>query len=518
MAERERRAPLVIVANRAPVHHARDASGQVQRVRSASGLVTALEPLAEAVSATWVAHGEPLDLAAADGAGHVGVPETEPRYTVRYVGVDANVYRGYYEGFANEGLWPLCHAAGVEPVFRRRDYRDYRAVNRRFADAVCGETGTAAPAVLVQDYHFALAPRMIRQQMPSSSILTFWHIPWPEPATAQRCPWMQELLAGLLGSDVVGLQTPDDCQRFLQTVARLIRGAVVQGEAIVHDGRVIRVRALPVGVQVDAAALLEVPEARVCRASVCGEYGVAPDAWLGVGIDRLDYSKGIPEKFQAIEHLLEQRPDLHGRFAFIQVAEPSRAALPAYQRIRSTVGDIAARVNRRFGRGHWTPIVVRDVHADSADVHRLYRAADLCFVNSLADGMNLVAKEFVAARDDERGVLLLSQCAGASQQLTDALPVMPGRPDEAARQLEAALQMPAAEQQLRMRAMRAVVTASDCYWWANQLLLGVRSAWTHVERRTDRARVHLGRQPMAATCGLPIISGIDRIPVAWASR
>ena len=462
--------PLLILANRAPVRHERDDSGALRSSRSASGLVTALEPLAESVSATWIAHGDPLDLAAAERAGHLPVPAERPRYQIRYVGVDAARYQGYYEGFANEGIWPLCHSAGVDPIFRWRDYRDYRAVNRQFADAVCEEAVGSAPAVLVQDYHFALAPALIRRRLPGSSILTFWHIPWPGPGMVERCPWMRDLVKGLLGSDTVGFQTPDDCQRFLQAVTRLLRGARVSGDSVQHEGRVTRVRALPVGVDADAASLLGVADAAVCRSAVFDEYGLSADVRLGVGVDRLDYSKGIPEKFLAIERLLERRPDLRGRFAFIQIAEPSRAALPAYQRIRSAVLQIAERVNRRFGHPSWNPIIVRTAHADSQEVYRLYRAADLCFVNSLADGMNLVAKEFVAARDDERGVLLISTQAGASRQLTEALPVVPDRTTDAAMQLDAALRMSDAEQRLRMRAMRAVVKASDCYWWASQLL------------------------------------------------
>ncbi len=445
--------------------------------------MTALEPLAEAVSATWIAYGDESDLSAADGAGHIGVPVEEPRYVVRYVAVNDRQYAGYYEGFANEALWPLCHEAGVEPLYRRSDYLDYRAVNRRFVDAVCEEAAGAAPAVLVQDYHFALAPAMIRRRLPASSVVTFWHIPWPEPQRAAQCPWMKELIHGLLGSDVVGVQTPDDCRRFIACATHLVRGAVAQGSAIVHEGRTIRVRALPVGVRADAADLLDTPRADLCRAEVCRELGVLPDARIGVGIDRLDYSKGIPEKFLAIEQLLEQRPALHGQFSFIQVAEPSRASVPAYQRIQATVIGIANRVNRRFGRGGWTPIVLRNVHVDAADVYRLYRAADLCYVNSLADGMNLVAKEFVAARSDEGGVLLLSEHAGASRQLPHALAVTPGQPAMGAHQLETALLMSGAEQRWRMRAMRGTVGSSDCYWWAAQLLDEVRAPRRDAERR-----------------------------------
>ncbi len=465
------RPSLIVLANRAPFAHQRHGDGSLRRVKSASGLVTAIEPLVEALSGTWVAHGEAADLRAADASGRLAVAQGARQYDIRYVPVPADEYAGFYGGFANEGLWPLCHDTGVQPVFRDADFRSYRSANRHFAAAVVDEAGGRSPYVLVQDYHFALAPRMIRQALPASPIVSFWHIPWPEPKAFERCAWSEDLMRGLLGSDVIGLQTEDDCERFLASAARTIECDVDFADGIVHcNGRSTAVRAYPVGVQVDACALLGVPSRAQCRAEILREHRMSPGVQLGVGVDRLDYSKGIPEKFRAIERLLDMSPDLRGRFCFVQVAEPSRVSLAAYREVRAAVEEACARVNERFGTDTWTPITLIDRHLDAAAVYRLYRAADVCFVNSLADGMNLVAKEFVASRDDEQGVLLLSEHAGASRQLRSALPVEPRSIEHTARQLATALAMSAGEQRRRMRALRVAVASADCYWWADQLL------------------------------------------------
>jgi trehalose 6-phosphate synthase len=478
---------VIVLANRAPVR--RDWSrGGLVTTRSASGLVTALEPLLEAYQGTWVAHAAgSADARACDALAGIDVPPANSQYRVRHVPVPEHEYRGYYYGFANEGLWPLCHNVDVTPVFRRADFEMYRAANARFAGVVADEAGGGAPVVLVQDYHFALAPRMLRQRLPGSRLVSFWHIPWPRPRAFRTCPWALELLDGLLGSDIVGFQTDDDCRNFLGCVEALLDAGVEPSErAIEYGGRVTLVRAYPVGIDSAHEAMRSAPPAAACRQQVCREFGLPADVRLGVGIDRMDYTKGIHEKFLAIEQLLESRPELVGRFAFIQVAEPSRDGLAAYRAARTQVTETCARVNARFGTGTGLPIRLLERHHEPAEVYRYYRAADFCYVGSLHDGMNLVAKEFVASRDDERGVLVLSQFAGAAQQLRAALMVNPLRIEQTASTLAQALQMPPIEQAKRMHILRANVTSFDASWWARQMVEDARAAGVLAGARSEQ--------------------------------
>ena len=463
---------VIVLANRAPFTHERTGDGGVSLKRSASGLVTALEPLVEACSGIWVAHGAGnADTACADDRGGLDVPPANPQYRLRYVWLPDHEHRGYYYGFANEGLWPLCHSVHVQPVFRSTDFRMYQLANARFAAAVCEEAEGTSPLVLVQDYHFALAPRILRSRLPLSTVVAFWHIPWPHPRVFKVCPWSHEVLDGLLGSDIVGFQTREDCANFLDTIESTLPADVDRRQNVVtFRGHSTQVRAYPVGVEWANPFVRATPAAKACRARVCRDLQLPAGVRVGVGIDRLDYTKGINEKFLAIERLLEMHPEFRGRFVFVQIAEPSRECLPAYRTARAQLVETAERVNRRFGTDICRPIVLLEAHHEPADVYRMYRAADFCYVGSLHDGMNLVAKEFVCARDDERGVLVLSQFTGAAQQLGAALVVNPYAVDESADVLAQALCMSDAEQSKRMRLMRRVVEKFDTYWWADRLL------------------------------------------------
>ena len=461
--------PVIVLAHRAPVRHDNGPRGEVTVTRSASGLVTALEPLVQHCRGTWVAHAAGFADIAASTRGSVRVGDGDNAYRVRYVAVPEQEHRGHYLGFSNEGLWPLCHRAGVDPVFRDADFDRYRAANARFAASVHEEAGGATPVVLVQDYHFALVPRRLRRSRPSATILSFWHIPWPRPGVWNSCPWSQELLDGLLGSDIVGVQTEEDRLNFLGCAATLPHARVdLMESTVTFANHVTRVRAYPVGVEWDSAMVRSTPPAAVCRDEIRGEFDLGSDVTIGVGIDRMDYSKGINHKFLAIEQLLDTRPELLGRFAFIQVAEPSRDCLPNYRAARQQARETADRINHRFAG--MEPIRFVERHHDQAEVYRLYRAADFCYVGSLEDGMNLVAKEFVAAREDERGVLLLSEFAGATHQLRAAIRINPHRIEHTAMALAQAIDMEPVEQRMRMRVLRDNVEAFDAKWWAAQLL------------------------------------------------
>jgi trehalose 6-phosphate synthase len=464
---------VVIVANREPYIHERTSEGGVALVHPASGLVTALEPVMRACSGVWVAHGSgSADREAADERGRLPVPPGEESYILRRLWLSPEEEKGYYYGFSNEGLWPLCHIAHTRPVFRSEDWRHYQAVNQKFADAVCTEVDSDDPIILVQDYHFALVPRMIREKLPRATVLTFWHIPWPNSERFGICPWRDELLAGMLGSSILGFHTQFHCNNFIDTVDRFLESRIDREQnAVVHKQQWTLVRAYPISIEWPSGWLKMVPPAHECRASVFAELELAPDAYLGVGVDRLDYTKGIEERLLAVERLLERAPALRGRFTFVQLAAPSRTIIPQYQLLNESVVQIAERVNERFASGSYRPVVLKRAHHEPPTVFRYYRAADVCYVSSLHDGMNLVAKEFIAARDDERGVLVLSHFTGAARELTEALMVNPYDLEEASAALASALNMPVEEQRDRMRAMRTFVAEFNVYRWAGRMLV-----------------------------------------------
>jgi trehalose 6-phosphate synthase len=464
---------VVIVANREPYVHERGPDGAVRFVHPASGLVTALEPVMRACSGTWIAHGSgSADRETVDRHDRVRVPPGEESYALRRVWLTKEEERGYYYGFANEGLWPLCHNVHTRPEFRASDWVQYERVNRRFAEAVCEEVQGPDPIVLVQDYHFALAPRMIREHLPRATILTFWHIPWPSAERFGICPWERELLDGLLGSSIVGFHTQQHCNNFVEAVDRFLESRIDrERQAIVQGGRECLVRGYPISIDWPNRWAAAAPSAAECRRLVAAELGLAADALLGVGVDRLDYTKGIEERFLAVERTLERFPHLRGRFTFVQLAAPSRTLIENYRALNERVEALAARINARFAVGTYRPIVLLRAHHEPPAIFRYLRAADVCYVSSLHDGMNLVAKEFVAARDDERGVLVLSRFTGAARELTEALVVNPYDLEEASAALATAVAMPPGQQAERMRAMRRLVAEFNVFRWAGRMLV-----------------------------------------------
>lgn len=464
---------MIVMANREPYIHNRQPDGSVRVLHPASGLVSALEPVMRACSGVWVAHGAgSADRETADARGRVRVPPGEDSYSIRRVWLSAEEEQGYYYGFANEGLWPLCHVAHNRPIFRVDDWRHYREVNQKFVNAVCDEAEADDPVILVQDYHFALAPRMLRERLPRATILTFWHIPWPNPEQISICPWHAELLDGLLGSSILGFHTQQHCNNFMDAADRFLEARLDRGAfSISRKERSTLVRPYPISVEWPNHWAQKTPDPEICQAAVRQELGLPPDAKLGMGVDRLDYTKGIEERLRAVERLFEREPQWIGKFSFLQLASPSRTLIDRYQHLNDDVVQLTERINARFGTGSWNPIILRREHTEPADVFRYYRAADLCYVSSLHDGMNLVAKEYLAARSDELGVLVLSKFAGAANELTEALQVNPYDIEEASGALAAALRMPLAEQAARIRLMRSLVSEFNVYRWAGRMLL-----------------------------------------------
>jgi trehalose 6-phosphate synthase len=463
---------VILVANREPYIHERAAGAVVVR-HPASGLVTALEPVMRACSGTWIAHGGgSADRETVDDRGHVRVPPDHPAYVLRRVWLTPAQERGYYYGLSNEGLWPLCHIAHTRPAFRIDDWQHYETVNRIFADVVVEEAGTHDPIVLVQDYHFALLPAMVRERLPRATVLSFWHVPWPNAERFGICPWRDDILRGLLGSSIIGFHTQAHCNNFFDAVDQYLEARLDrESQAVVLGGRATFVRANPISIEWPSRWLDATQPPAACRAALLAELGLAPEVRLGVGVDRLDYTKGIEERLLAVGRLLERYPWTRERFTFVQLAAPSRSVIESYQQVLDRVRRIADAINERFGTPGWRPIVLRASHHEPAEVFRSYRAADVCVVSSLHDGMNLVAKEFVSARDDERGVLVLSRFTGAARELTEALIVNPYDLEESSAALHTALTMPVEQQQIRMRAMREHVAHFNVYRWAGHMLI-----------------------------------------------
>ena len=472
---------VVVVANREPYIHQRMPDNSIRVAFPASGLVTAMEPVMRACSGTWVAHGSgTADRDTVDAHDRLRVPPGEEAYNLRRLWLTEAEERGYYYGFANEGLWPLCHIAHARPEFRSEDFEQYQRVNLRFARAVVEEATVPDPIVLVQDYHFALLPRMLREMLPRATIITFWHIPWPNAERYGICPWAREVMEGLLGSSILGFHTQAHCNNFMHGVDRYLEARIDrENQAVVMGGHETLVRPYPISIEWPNHWVGSAPPVPECRRKVREELGLPPDCLLGVGVDRLDYTKGILERFLAVERLLERFPQYQRRFFFLQAAAPSRTMIETYRRLGEDVEVLAARINERFGFGGPGPIVLHHHHTEPGAVMEAYRAAEFCYVSSLHDGMNLVAKEFVSARDDLRGVLILSRFTGAGRELTEALVVNPYDLTEASNAMAAALDMPEEEQEHRMRALRSMVSEFNVYRWAGRMLLDATRVREH---------------------------------------
>ncbi|HKW33235.1 MAG TPA: trehalose-6-phosphate synthase [Candidatus Acidoferrum sp.] len=466
--------PLFVVSNREPYMHVYNGNKMIRMLVPASGVVTALEPVLLACNGTWVANGSGnADREIVDTHDHLRVPPDRPSYTLRRVWLTDEEDKGYYEGFSNEGLWPLCHIAHTRPIFRPEDWLQYQRINQRFADAVLQEMADVdSPIILVQDYHMALVPRMIKDVRPDARVAIFWHIPWPNAEVFGICPWQRELVEGLLGADLIGFHIQSHCNNFLETVDRALEALTEWDRfAVSRQGHVTRVRPYPISVAFPENPVTDAdhPNAGALREALCDEIGIEA-SYLGVGVDRVDYTKGILERFRALERFFELNPGYQQRFTFVQIGAPSRTDIERYKSFLDEVSAEADRINARFQTSRWKPIVFRKKHHSHEEIARFYQAASLCMVTSLHDGMNLVAKEFVASRADERGVLILSTFAGAAHELSDALLVNPYDIAQLARAIHRALEMPEEEQAERMQRMRHTVRQHNVYGWAAHLL------------------------------------------------
>jgi alpha,alpha-trehalose-phosphate synthase [UDP-forming] len=461
---------FLAVSNREPYVH-RATEGRLDCIRPAGGLTTALDPILQATGGTWIACGSgEADRAAADAHGRVAVPPERPSYTLRRVWLDERIEHAYYHGLSNEGLWPLCHTAFQQPVFRLQDWESYRQANQIFAHAVLEEAAGEPAFVFIQDYHFGLLPRLLKRQNPQLIVAQFWHIPWPNRENARVFPWKEELLDGLLGNDLLGFHLRSHGVNFLETVDQEIEATVdlEHFHATRHE-HTTQVGAFPISIDFERHAL-DAGSPRVARSMESWAAELGQPEYLGIGIDRLDYTKGIPQRLLAVDRFLEKNPRYCGRFCFLQVAVPSRVAIESYRRLSDEVNGLVRHINNKWRMRDWAPIYYCNRHLPQLELMALHRLANFCLVSSLHDGMNLVAKEFVASRTDEDGVLILSRFAGAARELAAALLVNPFSPDQMADAIQQAVQMRRSDRVERMRRLRAVVRRNNIYTWAASLM------------------------------------------------
>jgi len=464
---------LFLISNREPYMHVKDGRN-IKCIIPAGGLVTALDPVMRICDGVWIAHGSgDVDREIVDAYDKLRVPPEEPAYTLKRVWLTKEEEDGYYYGFSNEGLWPLCHITHTRPIFRLDDWVYYQKVNEKFAEALLNEIADEeSPLVLIQDYHLALLPLLVKEKRPDVRVAIFWHIPWPNPEAYGICPWHQEILIGMLGADIVGFHIQFHCNNFLDTIDRFLESKIDWEQfSVDRGGHTTLVKPFPISVGFENISDKNsaIKEREPLRKTIFKEINLHTK-YLGVGVDRIDYTKGIPERFRAIERFLEKYPEFVGEFTFIELGAPSRTHIKRYRDLMTEVEEMVDKINWRFQTKGWKPIVFLKAHHSHEEINRFYKASDICMVTSLHDGMNLVAKEFVVSRDDEDGVLILSQFTGASRELKDAVIINPYDIEALADAIFLSLKMDSDERSERMRRMRAVVKEHNIYRWAGNLI------------------------------------------------
>jgi trehalose 6-phosphate synthase len=461
---------LIVVSNREPYMHIHEGK-DIKCIVPASGLITAMEPILKASSGLWIASGSgDADKETVDKHNKVEVPPEAPKYTLRRLWLTKEEENHFYYGFSNEGLWPLCHIAHTRPTFRNDDWRYYKKVNEEFAKAVLDETkNEEEPFILIQDFHFALLPELIKREKPKAKVAIFWHIPWPNPESFGICPWQREILNGMLGADLIGFHTQYHCNHFLETVNNALESRVLwENFSVKMGGRTTYIKPFPISIAFTLKDFdIDLP--KIKPSQLLTEYGLKAQ-FIGIGVDRIDYTKGIVEKFLSVERFLEKYPSYVGKFTFIQIGAPSRTQLKSYSDTVIAVENETNRINLRFKSKNWKAIILLKRHHSHEEIAPLYSSADFCMITSLHDGMNLVAKEFVASRHQNDGSLILSRFAGASQELQGAIIINPYDIEKSADAIKLALEMTKEEQNQRMTQMRLVIVRHNIYSWAASLL------------------------------------------------
>ncbi|MCG2740441.1 MAG: trehalose-6-phosphate synthase [Syntrophaceae bacterium] len=462
---------LFVVSNREPYIHVFDVErNETKMMFPASGVVTAIDPIMRACGGTWVAHGSGnADTKFVNSRNKIGVPPGDERYILKRVWLTKEEEEGYYYGFANEGLWLLCHVTHTRPIFREVDWQIYRKVNEKFADALLEELPADNPFVFIQDYHFTLLPQMIKQKRPDATIALFWHIPWPNPEVFSICPYQEEILEGMLCCDLIGFHVQNNCNNFLDTANRLMESRVdTEKFSVVRSGRETLIRAFPISI--DGSVFGTPTESVLKQKEKIREELKLDGKIVAVSVERIDYTKGIVERLLAIDRFLEKYPEFKTRFVFIQIAAPSRTHIKRYHDLTGEIDELIERKNWKYAEGDWSPIIYLKRQFTPEEISPYYQLADLCIVSPLHDGMNLVAKEFISAKNDLSGILLLSRFAGAARELTDAVQINPYATEEFAESIKDAIEMPVEEKRRRMERMREIVGKNNIFFWAANII------------------------------------------------
>ena len=457
---------FILVSNREPyVHNMVD--GKIVPNRPVGGLVQALDPVMRASKGTWIAHGSgSADKEVVDSHNRLAVPEEAPEYTLRRVWLTDEEVAGHYLGFSNEALWPLCHVTFTPPTYHESEWETYKKVNHIFADAILEEVGDRKAVVLVQDYHFALLPGILKERNPGLTVGQFWHIPWPTYEIFRTCPWQKEVLEGMLGNSLMGFHIQSFCDNFLDSAERALGAEVDRANSTVtYKGKTTRVEPFPISVDFDGISTEAADDAVEREIEAINKELNLEGKYLGIGMDRIDYTKGIPERLQALDKFFADSPEYIGKVVFVQAGMPSRTQIEKYKNLMDRTDELAERLNARYGTADWKPVVMWTRQLSPVALNALRRRADFCIVSSLHDGMNLVAKEYVAARTDGDGVLILSEFTGAAVEMTDSLLINPFNIGEFALSIKQAVEMPEAERRRRMKGMREVVDGNNIYRW-----------------------------------------------------
>jgi len=463
---------IFAVSNREPYVHSK-IKNEIMCSVPASGMVTAVEPVMEACGGVWLAQASgDADKETSDANGKLQVPPDDPKYTLKRIWLSEKEKKEFYAGFSNEALWALCHNVHNRPIFRKEDWQGYRRVNGKFAQSLLQEIEKIEkPLILVQDFHFSVLPQMIKKSRPDAKIGLFWHVPWPSPEVFNICPQHKEILEGMLGADIIGFHTQQYCNNFMETVGKEIESIVdLEQFSITLKGHVTHIRPFPISV---AFVTGEDKKSEIKKGKeLLDHFGVKTE-YVGLGVDRLDYTKGILERFKGVEFFLDACPAYKEKFTFLQISPPSREEVEKYRQFNEEVTKQAERINEKFQNKNWKPIVLVKKNLSHEDLNLLYRQADFCLVTSLHDGMNLVSKEFVAARNDESGVLILSQFAGASKELKGSIIINPYSAEQTASSISEALNMPLTQQRSRMKKMRQALKNYNVYRWSAEFMRAV---------------------------------------------